>query len=150
MNNLMGQTVLDQINEQTYLINSTVSDKYEEGVVDAIVADLSYDRVNVARALINNGVEENGETISIEIAPMVLPLRYLFEYRKLIHPDEEIKDPQVILVLESQNISKSKMKIIQLGNLNEFQVDKKNKIVEIKKAVNDFYIIDEQNKTDED
>lgn len=144
MENFAGQTVLDQIVEQTYITNTITARSFEPGIANELLEDLSTDRINIAKADIAGGIENDGQTISLEIAPEILPLRYLIEYKKLIRPEEEIKNPQVILVFESANISKSKMKISQLGTLQEFLDDRRGKLNEIIQLIEEDYEIDSE------
>ncbi|OIL12173.1 hypothetical protein ATW93_07665, partial [Oenococcus oeni] len=67
---------------------------------------------------INGGVENDGQTISLELAPYPLPLRYINEYKKLIHADQQI-EVFSYLIFESNKISRSKLKIVQLSDLKD-------------------------------
>ncbi|MDR0899402.1 MAG: hypothetical protein LBM27_03520 [Lactobacillaceae bacterium] len=134
MSNFKGQQVIESIIEQNYPVESITANKYQPEQVLDLVEGLSTDRINVSRLLVAGGVENVGQTISLEVAPMVLPLRYVNEYKKLIRPESEI-EPQVLLIFESENISKSKMKIEQLGSLEEFNNERKVRIGEIKDLI---------------
>jgi regulator of replication initiation timing len=143
MTNFNGQTILDSIIEQNYPIETTTATTFDDDFAIELVENISIDRINKSQVILNNGVENGGYTISLEVAPYQLPLRYINEYKKLIHPEEEI-DPVVLLIFESADISNSHMKIENLGTLEEFVATKPQQISELKVKIYELYDLDKK------
>lgn len=118
MTEILGQTILDLIDGQNYAVTSFPADKYTQAVADTLEGNFDPTQINRSEVQIAGGVEGGGQTISLELAPYILPLRYKNEYRKLIHPDAQLP-VHTYLIFESEKISNSKMKIVQLDDLTQ-------------------------------
>lgn len=114
---ILGQTILDQIIDQSYPLTSFPTDSYTQAVADTLESNFDPAKINRSEVKINGGIENDGQTISLELAPYALPLRYINEYKKLIHPDAQVPLFEY-LIFESNKISRSKLKIIQLDDLS--------------------------------
>ncbi|MDR2660507.1 MAG: hypothetical protein LBC17_00435 [Lactobacillaceae bacterium] len=141
MTNFNGQIVLDSIINQDYIINNEEAENFDNEMAVTLVENLSLDRINKSSVTINNGVENNRITIALEIAPNVLPLKYVNEYKKLIRPEDEI-EPIVLLVYESENISKSHMKMENITSLSNFIDNKSVYLSDLKNRLTELYELD--------
>ena len=118
MTEILGQTILDQIVDQNFPLASFPAEKYSQAVADTLEGNFDLNKINRSEVKINGGVENDGQTISLELAPYPLPLRYINEYKKLIHADQQI-EVFSYLIFESNKISRSKLKIVQLPDLKD-------------------------------
>ncbi|OLQ37837.1 hypothetical protein ATX63_11180 [Oenococcus oeni] len=109
---------------------------------DTLEGNFDLGKINRSEVKINGGIENDGQTISLELAPYPLPLRYINEYKKLIHVDQQI-EVFSYLIFESNKISRSKLKIVQLPDLKDLDSQIQN-FYEIEK---NWKAPEEDNKT---
>ncbi|KGO32245.1 hypothetical protein ACKP2L_07300 [Oenococcus alcoholitolerans] len=133
MAEILGQTFLDSINNNDYKVEEITAASYKKSVADTLQANFDENILNRSQALIGGGIEKGGQTISIENAPYPLPLRYLNPYKKLIHPDQQI-ELSPYLIFESEMVSRSHMKIIQISDLDH-----------IDQQIQEYYRLDQEN-----
>lgn len=116
MTKILGKEFINEITNKSFPIHELKSRNYSKNISLKLIKNFDKQRINLSRAKILGGIEKNGQTISLENAPYPLPLRYITQYKKLIRLDKEINFSP-LLIFESNYISKSKMKILQIKNI---------------------------------
>ncbi|USS91862.1 hypothetical protein [Fructobacillus americanaquae] len=115
-----GQAIIDQIEEQNY-VQETLAVKDGQSIdLDALFSAFlplaQKENLAMAKADIDGGIEEGGTTFSLEVNVINLPLRYANQEKKLVYTDQDY-DLQVYTIVDSPNVSKSRLKIAKLSSL---------------------------------
>ncbi|MDF7637017.1 hypothetical protein PT274_01885 [Leuconostocaceae bacterium ESL0958] len=121
-----GQTILDQIAEQTYAAETMTGKAGQAIDLDSLFASFATlaKRNDIGRAalVLDGGIEAGGSVFALEINAINLPLRYANQEKKLIYPEENY-ELQVYQVVDNPYISKSQLKIQKAASLSAYQDD---------------------------